>query len=215
MTERTGTAAYTDAAPNLATTRLGRHYIGARNGDANLCISSSILPLSTNRTALKNSIDAYTAAGSTAGHIGLASAWYMVSPNFGYLWGDAASRPAAYGTRELIKVVILMTDGEFNTAHADGVLSNDSGFGNNDLQINKNATNGSSHNQAVSLCSAIKQQGIILYTVGFNLNSQNARNLMQTCATSTTHAYLPSSGTALRDAFRAIAQEINSLRISR
>jgi Flp pilus assembly protein TadG len=215
VTERTGTAAYTDAAPNLATTRLGRHYIGARNGDANLCISSSILPLSTNRTALKNSIDAYTAAGSTAGHIGLASAWYMVSPNFGYLWGDAASRPAAYGTRELIKVVILMTDGEFNTAHADGVLSNDSGFGNNDLQINKNATNGSSHNQAVSLCSAIKQQGIILYTVGFNLNSQNARNLMQTCATSTTHAYLPSSGTALRDAFRAIAQEINSLRISR
>lgn len=215
VTERTGSAAYTDAAPSTSATRLGRHYIGTRSGDANLCIASGVMPLSTNRASLKSSIDTYAAAGSTAGHIGLASAWYMVSPNFGSLWSDSSSRPAAYGTRELIKVVILMTDGEFNTAHADGVLSNDSGFGNNDLQINKNATNGSSHNQALSLCSAIKQQGIILYTVGFNLNSQNARNLMQICATSSAHAYSPSGGTALKDAFRAIAQEINSLRISR
>ena len=38
---------------------------------------------------------------------------------------------------------------------------------------------------------------------------------MQTCATSAAHAYLPTSGTALRDAFRAIGNEINALRISR
>lgn len=213
VTERIGAAAYTDAAPSTA--RVGRHYIGTPNGDANRCPGAAIIPMTTNRTTLKNSIDAYQAQGSTAGQIGLAWAWYMISPNFGSLWPAAESRPAAYGTRELVKVVILMTDGEFNTAYADGVLSKDSGFASDAYQINKNATNGSSMNQGLALCSAIKQKGIILYTVGFNLDTTASRNLMQTCATSTSHAYLPSSGTALKDAFRAIAQDINSLRISR
>ncbi len=211
VTERTGTQAYTDAAPSTAF--VGRQYIGSPSGDANLCPSAAIVPLSSNRTTLKNSIDTYQAQGSTAGHIGLAWSWYMVSPNFASLW-PSASRPAAYGTRELLKVVILMTDGEFNTAYADGVLSKDSGFGTNDIKINKNATNGSSHNQALTLCEKIKAAGILLYTVGFNLDSTNAQNLMRTCATSPAHAYLPNSGTDLKDAFRAIGQEINSLRIS-
>lgn len=42
----------------------------------------AIVPLSDNKTALKNSINSYTAAGSTAGHIGIAWAWYLLSPNF-------------------------------------------------------------------------------------------------------------------------------------
>jgi Flp pilus assembly protein TadG len=213
VTERTGAEAYTDASPSGA--KVGRQYIGSPSGDANRCPAATIMPLTTNRTTLKNSIETYQAQGSTAGHIGLAWAWYMISQNFGSLWPAAESRPAAYDARELVKVVILMTDGEFNTAYADGVLAKDSGFASDAYQINRNATNGTSHNQALSLCGAIKQKGVILYTVGFNLNSNASRTLMQTCATSAAHAYLPSGGTALRDAFRAIAQEINSLRISR
>ncbi len=214
VTERTGSDAYTDVAPNLPPTRVGQHYIGAQSGDGNLCIASQIVPLSTNRASLKASIDAYSAEGSTAGQIGLAWAWYMVSPNFASLF-PASSQAAAYNSRDLLKVVILMTDGEFNTAHANGVLSRDSGFGSNAIQINQNATNGSAHNQALTLCGRIKSSGVILYTVGFNLNSNNARNLMRDCATSATHAYLPNGGVALSDAFRAIGQEINSLRIAR
>lgn len=220
VTERTGTSAYTNVAPT-ASARVGRHYIGTASGDGNVCPTAQIVPLTTNRTTLKNNIDTYQARGSTAGHIGLAWAWYMVSESFGYLF-PAASQPGEASDRELIKVVILMTDGDFNTAHADGVLSRDSGFGSNAIKINKDATNGlltpspgSSHNQAMRLCANIKSSGVLLYTVGFSLSSTASRNLMRDCATSAAHAYLPSSGTDLRDAFRAIGNEINSLRISR
>jgi hypothetical protein len=40
-------------------------------------------------------------------------------------------------------------------------------------------------------------------------------NLLQNCATSPKHVFLPSSGTALKDAFKAIGQDINRLRISK
>ncbi len=49
----------------------------------------------------------------------------MISPNFSYLW-PTASQPAAYGTPKLFKIVILMTDGEFNTSYCNGVISQDS-----------------------------------------------------------------------------------------
>lgn len=37
---------------------------------------------------------------------------------------------------------------------------------------------------------------------------------MTECATDAQHVYLPSTGTALKDAFRAIGQDISRLRIS-
>lgn len=211
VTERIGSEAYTDAGPSVS--YVGRNYPGSGNP----CLSSTIVPLSTNRTTLKNTIDGFVAEGSTAGHIGLAWAWYMVSPNFGYLW-PSESKPAAYGTRDLIKVVVLMTDGAFNTPYCKGVVAQDAGSGSsaNSERINCNATNGSSFDQAKQLCTSMKAAGVIVYTVGLGVGSDaNANDVLTKCATSANHVYFPSNGTSLKDAFRAIAQEINSLRISK
>lgn len=214
VTERTGINAYTDVGPNtsVSNTLVGKNYPGPDNG----CLSSMIMPLSSNRTTLKAAIDTYNAQGSTAGHIGLAWGWYMVSPNFASLW-PSASRPAAYGTRDLIKVVVLMTDGAFNTPYYNGVIAKDagSGSGNELYHINQNATNGNAFSQADKLCAAMKAAGVIVYTVGLGVGSDPAANgVLTNCATSTKHVYFPSGGTDLKDAFRAIGQEINSLRIS-
>ncbi|MGO4666300.1 pilus assembly protein TadG-related protein [Bosea sp. 2RAB26] len=211
VTERSGGYAYTDASPSVAL--LGRNYPGSGNS----CLGSTILPLSSDRTILKGKIDSYVAEGSTAGHIGLAWAWYMVSPNFGGLW-SGASKPADYGTRELLKVVVLMTDGAFNTPYYNGVIAKDAGTGSGSdaEKINANASNGSSVSQATKLCENMKTAGVIVYTVGLGVGSDATANKMLTdCATSTKHVYFPSSGTTLKDAFRAIGQEINSLRIAR
>ncbi|WP_309643739.1 hypothetical protein [Phenylobacterium sp.] len=212
VTERTGANAYTDVAPSTNANLIAPNY---QKYVSNCSAISVIEPLSTNKTTLKNKINGFTATGVTAGQIGLAWGWYMVSPNFSYLW-PAGSKPAAYGTNELIKVVILMTDGEFNTAYCKGVVSkNYSGTG-NDEEINCNATNGSPFTQAQQLCTKIKEKGVIIYTVGFALGgNQNAINIMNQCATSDKHVYLPGSGAALKDAFKAIGQDINSLRLAK
>lgn len=211
VTERTGADAYTDAAPSAS--KVGFHYASSASCPNGNDSPAPITPLSSDKTTLKGLVNAYELNGSTAGQIGLAWGWYMVSPNFGDLWPSSANRPAAYTKTDVLKVVVLMTDGQFNTAHYNGVLSKDSTM--SGAKINQNATNGTAFYQAGKLCEAMKAQGITIYTVGFDIGSQQeAIDIMASCATSSGHAYLPSSGTALQTAFKAIAQDINSLRLS-
>lgn len=207
VTERTGANAYTDVAPSTA--------LLSPNYQSGACGSAVIEPLTTSKSTLKNKINSFSANGVTAGHIGLAWGWYMVSPNFGYLW-PASSRPAAYGTQDLLKVVIMMTDGEFNTAYCKGVISSDSGVTGNSSKINCSAPNGNAFAQAKELCKQIKAKNVIIYTVGFAVgNDANAKAIMNECATDAKHVYLPESGADLKNAFKAIGQEINSLRLSK
>ncbi len=91
VSERTGPQAFTDAAPSQ---RWSVQIIRAPVA-SNPCPSNAITPLTNNKTELKRQIDLLQAAGSTAGHIGVAWGWYLLSPNWGYLW-PSASRPAPY-----------------------------------------------------------------------------------------------------------------------
>ena len=216
VSERTGAQAYTDAAPSAAF--LGRNYPSTNNP----CPSDTIVPLTSDKGLLKGRIDLLQASGTTAGHIGTAWGWYMLSPNFGYLW-TVSSRPAPYselteldawGRPILQKIVVLMTDGEFNTAYCNGVVSKDSTASGASERINCNAPNGNSIAQTQSACGSMKAVGITVFTVGFTLTQQSAINLMAQCATDTTHAYLASSGDELRAAFRDIATKIVALRLT-
>jgi Flp pilus assembly protein TadG len=218
VTERTGPHAYTDQTPNLA--HVGRNF---PRQDHNPCLEPEIVPLSSNKTALKDAINGLDPVGSTAGQIGIAWGWYMISPNFGYLFpGEGAGVP--YGSvnlgQEVLKVVVIMTDGEFNTVYFDGVIARDStsGSGDDKYMINQDATNGDGYHQSEQLCAAMKAEGIIVYTVGFDFsnvsNPEDVTDLMNNCATSPDHVYLPESGTALKEAFKDIAAQISNLRIS-
>lgn len=209
VSERVGAQAYTDVAPSTAT--VGRNY-PASSG----CPSAAIMPMTTDRAALNARISSLAASGATAGHIGLAWGWYLVSPNWGYLY-PSASRGAAYGAPETLKIVVMMTDGAFNTGYCNGVVSADSSSTGSSDRINCVATNGAPFSQARQTCAAMKQQGIIIYTVGFGLASetQEARDFMRDCATSPDYAYMAENSTDLINAFRAIAASITQLRITR
>ena len=218
VSERTGLQAFTDAAPGLLSL-VGANYPPGAN---NPCPSNSITPLTNNKTELRSQIDLLQANGGTAGHIGVAWGWYLLSPNWGGLW-PPASRPAPYsdlavlnarGDPLLRKIVILMTDGEFNTAYCQGVISRDSTSpGPSSERINCDAPN-NSFSQSRSLCTNMKATGILVYTIGFDLRQQSARDLMRDCATDASHAFLAATGDELRQVFRDIATRIASLRLT-
>jgi Flp pilus assembly protein TadG len=212
VTERFGANAYTDAAPS--TSPVGRNY----PDPANPCVTNQIAPLSSDKATLHAKINGLTATGSTAGQIGTAWGWYMLSPNFAYLW-PAASRPAAYGTPKLLKVAIIMTDGDYNTIYYNGVIAKDaaSGSGSSSTHINHNSHNGTAYSQAEALCAAMKAPGIDIeiYTVGLGLVTQAAEDIMSHCATSAAHVYLPASGAEMKTAFKDIAMKISKLRLSK
>jgi Flp pilus assembly protein TadG len=211
VTERVGAEKYTDAAPS--TSYVGRQYPASTNA----CLPQTIIPMTNDKAALKAAIDTLAANGSTAGQVGTAWAWYMISPNFAYLW-PAASQPTPYGADQVLKIAIIMTDGTYNSPYCNGIIAKDavSGSGNASDHINCNATNGDSYTQSRAVCDAMKAKGIIIYTVGFQLDADpNAQAIMSYCASDGAHAYLASDGAALDAAFRAIAVNIRRLRISK
>jgi Flp pilus assembly protein TadG len=212
VVERTGSEKYTDAAPGknqYVMVHSSKSYKVSPTCD--LSSDEEMLPLTSDKSTLLSKIDNLQTEGSTAGHIGTAWAWYMLSPNWSSLW-PSSSAPAAYGTEKLKKIAVLMTDGEYNTQYNSYGYSVDG----NATTYCPDAANGEcSSDQAVAQCNAMKDKGIEVYTVGFQLGgSKLATNTLKSCATDADHFYNSSTGDALRAAFRDIALKISTLYLS-
>jgi hypothetical protein len=159
------------------------------------------MPLTSDKAALKAHVDGFTGKGGTAGHLGTQFAWYALHPGWGSVWGQQ-SKGLPYsmtqelnenGKPKLYKIAVLMTDGEFNRQY-DG---------------------DSSETQAREFCKQMKQKGVIVYTVGFEIGSNgSAYDTMEECASSEEHFYNASNGDQLRMAFRDIAMKVSTLRLA-
>ena len=160
VTERTGADAYNDNSPKNSP--VGRYYstYGISTGTGVCPTASAVMPLSKDKTALKSLISSLSAGGATAGHVGTAWAWYMLSPNFNSIWpgNNINARPysdlttlGSNGRPLLRKIAVLMTDGDYNTEYCNGVT---------DWAISCTPNNGSSQYQASQLCSSMKAKGI-------------------------------------------------------
>lgn len=206
VAERTGPNKHNDAEPNENNGFVMHTY--SASGNCSTQAASEVLPLSNSKSAVIARINGLVTGGGTAGHIGTAWSYYMLSPNWGpVLPGE--SRPAAYGTEKLTKTAILMTDGEYNrTYDRNGIVVGDQYAG-------PSANGNSSAAQAIALCNQMKQDGIEVYTVGFDLDDQKAINTLKNCASDPEKAYLASNGEALKQVFRDIAVKLTDLHLLR
>jgi hypothetical protein len=84
-----------------------------------------------------------------------------------------------------------------------------------DGAYNRQYSGASSDTQAREFCARLKTEGIVVYTVGFEIgDSGNACDTTQHCASSDDHFYNASNGEKLRIAFRDIAMQISTLRLA-
>jgi len=169
-TERKSDEQYTDDGPDVS--MVHRDLLLARNN----CPSAALVPLTTDETKLTDMIGQFTPGGFTAGHIGVQWGWYMLSPH----WSDvlpATSIPAAYNPDKVTKVMILMTDGLFNTAYFDARSSDD---------IHNQVAD--SNTAATRLCAQMKKEGIQIFTIGFGLRGgdSDAKDVLKACASTDT-----------------------------
>jgi Flp pilus assembly pilin Flp len=189
-------------------------YVGRNYPPAGDCPDSPIIPLTMDEDALVDVIEDFSADGTTSGSLGLLWSWYMLSPNFGYAW-PVGQRPEPYDTNDLLKAAIIMTDGEFNTVHFDGVLSANSNIGNSYSRHENNAHNGLPYDQARRYCDAMELAGITVYTVGFDIGTGTAAaDMMTYCASEPENYYSVTDGEDLKEAFRQIARNISALRLT-
>ncbi len=217
VVERTGTQKYTDAAPKSGQYVMA-HYTeqstgtgSSKKGVCTVPAGAEVMPLSSDKTSLLAKVNGLSAAGWTAGQLGTAWAWYTLSPNWASIW-PWSDAPAAYGTDNLRKIAILMTDGEYNTQYdANGVAVDRNAY-----PTCSNAANGCSTTQARALCDAMKAKGITIYTIGFELGgNQRAIDTLNQCATEPGKFYNAEDGEQLKKAFRDIALKLTSLYLSK
>lgn len=191
VTERGGIAKFKDDAPSS-----GKYMEEASKSSDNKaldCPDSSLEPLTTNKTKLQKAINGLNANGWTAGHLGIAWAWYLISPDWDKIW-PKDSAPLSYGDSDTIKAVILMTDGEFNTFYESG--------------------QGNSVGQSKKLCANMKSEGVIVYAVAFQA-PKSGKDVLKACATSADTFYDAKNGTQLKEAYAAIASQLTNLRLTR
>lgn len=207
--ERTGAQKYTNAVPQSGAYVLPAYSNSSSNNYCDISTTATVLPLTLDKDAVIARINGLTTGGGTAGHVGTAWAYYMLSPSWGNIVGTA-SRPANYGTEGLKKIAILMTDGEYNLERdSQGVTVGDSGAG-------SSANGKTSAQQAVEICTRMKNDGIEVYTVGFDLGGNStAINTLSSCASNAAHAYLADNGEQLKQAFRDIAIKLTDLYVSK
>ena len=201
--ERDGANQATDAAPSAGGFLKVAGDRGVVDRRDNCPTSAEVTALSDDNAALKLAIGRLRSGGSTAGHLGTAWAWYLVSPEWSSLW-PVASRPVAYGDKKTIKAVVLMTDGVYNT------------FGG---QCDRNCSNTSaqardSQDVARRLCQGMKDKNVKVYSIGFKLDDPRAENVLRDCASSAVTFYRAESGEQLRQAFRQIAEDLLRLRLA-
>ena len=216
VVERIGSNRYKDVAPSASNYSLPIRWNVASNkksqvAECTLGAASEILPLTSDKDTLLSKISGLSGKGGTAGQVGTAWAWYTLSPNWKALW--PSSEPAAYGTTNLRKIAILMTDGEYNTEYtAEGIKTGEPG-------ASSTPANGTSAVQAKALCEAMKKKpdiNIEIYTVGFEVGGNaSAKDVLSSCASEPGKYYDAKDVDELKQAFRDIALKLSSLYLSK
>jgi len=187
VSERDGVAKWRDDAPEA----------GKWMGDAaSSCPASSVLPLTDKADTFKTAIGKLTASGYTAGHIGVAWSWYLISPDWDDVW-PADSRPLGYGEPETMKAVILMTDGKFNTEYLP----------------NTKIGNGNPNPEAKKLCKKMRETGVIVYSIALQA-PVSAQLTLKDCAGGDDNFFNASNATELKAAYREIASRLTRLHLS-
>lgn len=170
-----------------ATKSLGSYY----------CPRYDVLPITEDKDKVVDTVKQLTAWGGTAGHLGAQWAWNLVSDKWATTWGPDGA-PDSYQRvvdGKLIKAVVLMTDGEFNTSYRGGT----------------------SPAQALALCTAMKAEGILVFSVGFGLGGNTtAINTLQNCATPGPGYFADAnSAEELEEAFSKFAGTLTALRLAK
>ena len=168
----------------------------------------SLLPLTTSRSDVTSAISGlyYVSQAQTYIPGGLLWGWNMLTPEEPM---DEADTTANLESKGGLRVMVLMTDGVntyspqtrtgmFTALHANSVYQ----------------TGTYTDALTSSLCTSIKQQGIVIYTVLFDVNTSSMQQLMRDCASDPGKAYTALTSDELKNAFSSIVANLQKVTLT-
>lgn len=184
-------------------------------GPNQLCNKSEIIDLTNNTKLLKQRISTLTADGWTHIPLGAVWGWRLLTPGAPYTKGRDPD------TDKVVKVMVVLTDGQNTYPQASSSSHNGSDYSSygyiTDDRIAADTVSDAPkalNDKLDTICTNAKKDGIVIYTITFQVNDKTAKQVMEDCASSAMHYYDSSSSSALKKAFEAIALSLRGLRIS-
>ncbi len=178
------------------------------SGIMNESCGSEVLSLTDNLANVESHIDSLVANGSTFMPAGLIWGWRLLDPDqpFGDLTNSQTDRKRA---------MVLMTDG-FNTVRlnpSDHTKHTNINFSGSTAADQQKETN----DLTLTLCTGVKDEGIDLYTVAYNLPMGNAdaKAMLEECATRSDMYFEAENPEQLKAAFEEIALSLFEVRLSK
>ncbi len=167
-----------------------------------------LLPLEASKSKILAKIDQMEANGVTHINVGAVWGWRVLSP------GEPFTQGVPYHNKDFKKIMVLMTDGENFISSSSGNYSAYGYLSDGRLKTtNSTAARNQLDNRLDKVCKNAKKDGIIIYTITFQLYSNSIRSLMRRCATDHTKYFDSPSNDQLRKTFEAIGAELSNLRI--
>ncbi|WP_244816337.1 TadE/TadG family type IV pilus assembly protein [Caballeronia sp. Lep1P3] len=233
---------YQSTDSNASTSTIDQNY-NINGSSTGPCEMAPALFLSKDANTLTSAISNMQANGSTLIPSGLLWGWRMLSSdwsgnvagNSGFISTDT-SLPRPETTQSLQRVVIVLTDGENDLGAASGIMpapsfNGVSGVGDSTLRAptvmrpdGSTLKDGSMTSLddinafQLGVCSAMKQSGIIVYSITFGTYGTDAASVaaqqtMQSCATPGNYYHAPTNAT-LDTIFQQIAGSLGVLRLT-
>ena len=185
-----------------------------------------ILPLTDDRTTIQTMVDGLIAHGGTNTAAGAMWGWRLLSPEAPFTDG------VAYDDAEWQKAIVIMTDGINSIASSSGhwnTINTAYGFGLEE-RLGQGIDTASEmrdeiDNKTIRICQRMKDEGVLVYTILFDINNPSIsntdrtkiRDMFKACATKPEAPYYNDAlkDQDLKDAFGGIAADLVDLHISK
>lgn len=204
------------------TTKTYKSNLGPALGPNKNC-PTTITRLTSKKSELVSAVDAMMGNGNTHINLGAVWGWRLLSPKWRGKWGGDMNKtsekapnglPLDYHTEGMSKAAVIMTDGA-NTMSSSvytayGWLSDKKlGTSNSSKAVEELDT------RLTTVCTAMKNAGIIVYTIAFNNPGDDIEELMKDCASQDAFYFNPPTPADLKKAFVMIGGSLSNLRVSK
>ncbi len=173
-------------------------------GIMNETCGTELQPLTTNMTDVKSKISSLNTNGNTYIPAGVVWGWRTLQDKAPFKT-DVKLKSDNKRQVESAKVMLIMTDGA-NTLSQGG---NETFKHDSSDKLEANA-------RTLALCNAAKDDGIMIFTLGFKLDASDTatKTMLENCATTPAGFFQAGDGPQLKKAFKDIAGQLDFTRLS-
>lgn len=166
---------------------------------------AAMVDMTTAKTDVINGIESLWPNGNTNIPSGLIWAWNMLTPAAPLTESAPMADINAKGGK---KVLVLMTDGvNSSSPYDDGNYGPHASTSYGDGTYTDNLT--------AELCQKIKAEGVLVYTVLFDVSDPKIESLLEGCASSSDNSFVAADAAALKAAFKNIGVSLTQLRLTK